>query len=298
MLCAVLQYCSLSLYHVCFHVFTHDADFFLSGCFSQRSLRDSSMAELDSPAGTLPYIPDNLTLAQFILDSQHPSRPIHKHDIPWFIEDHTRRTLGYEEIRARVFGLANGLKLRFGIEENDVVLIFSPNHMDYLVAVWAAHRLGAIMSGANPLFTPDELAYQIQATKASVIIAHPESLSVALVAARAAKLPSERIVLFNVDNASYGTQTTVQNIVDEGLASTSTFQERVLQPGEGKTKVAFLNFSSGTTGRPKAVAIPHYAPIANVIQLAAHHRVNDPNWEDQRFRQGDICCAVLPLYRT
>ena len=57
------------------------------------------MAELDSPAGELPYIPDNLTLAQFILDSQHPSRPIRKHGVPWLIEDHTGRTLGYEEVR-------------------------------------------------------------------------------------------------------------------------------------------------------------------------------------------------------
>ena len=106
-------------------------------------------------------------------------------------------------------------------------------------------------SGANPLFSPDELAYQIQATEASVIVAHPESLSVALSAARTAKLSPERIILFNADGASYGAQTTVQNVIDEGLASTLDFQERALQPGEGKTKVAFLNFSSGTTGRPK-----------------------------------------------
>ncbi|KAG6372892.1 hypothetical protein JVT61DRAFT_7328 [Boletus reticuloceps] len=253
------------------------------------------MAELDSPAGKLPYIPDNLTLAQFILDSHHPSRPIRKHGIPWFIEDHTGRTVGYEEIRARVFGLANGLKHRFGIKEDDVVLIFSPNHIDYLIVVWAAHRLGAIVSSANPLFTPDELAYQIQAIKASVIIAHPDALPVALSACRTTMLPAHRIILFNADGASYDAHTTVQDVIDEGLASTSTFQERVLQLGEGKTKVAFLNFSSGTTGRPKAIAIAHYAPIANVIQLAAHHRVNDPNWEGQRFKPGDICCAGMGL---
>jgi len=91
----------------------------------------------------------------------------------------------------------------------------------------------------------------MRATSASVVITHPESLSVALSASRATKLPADRIILFNVDGASYGAQTTVQNVIDEGLASTSTFQERVLQPGEGKTKVAFLNFSSGTTGKPK-----------------------------------------------
>ncbi|KIJ06739.1 hypothetical protein PAXINDRAFT_140455 [Paxillus involutus ATCC 200175] len=96
--------------------------------------------------------------------------------------------------------------------------------------------------------------------------------------------------------ASYGKQITVQALIDRGLASGDTFQERKLRSGEGKIKVAFLSFSSGTTGMPKAVAIPHYAPIANVIQLAAHHRLNDPQWEDQRFGRDDICCAVLPLY--
>ncbi|KAG9315618.1 hypothetical protein JVU11DRAFT_3260 [Chiua virens] len=254
------------------------------------------MAQLDSPAGVLPHIPDNLTLAQFILDSQHPSRPIRGHGIPWIIEEHTGRAMGYEETRARVFGLANGLKHRFSIKEDDVVLIFSPNHIDYLVAVWAAHRLGAIMSGANPQYTPDELGYQIQATKASIIITHPESLPAALSAAQATKLPMDRVVLFNVDGASHGTRVTVQNLIDNGLASSLTFQERVLQPGEGRTKLAYLKFSSGTTGRPKAVAISHYGSITNIIQAAAHNRVNDPQWEDQRFRPGDTCCVILPLY--
>lgn len=43
----------------------------------------------------------------------------------------------------------------------------------------------------------------------------------------------------------------------------------------------------------QAVAIPHYAVIANVIQMAAHHKVNIPytTWEKQRFRPGDVAGA-------
>jgi 4-coumarate--CoA ligase len=74
-------------------------------------------------------------------------------------------------------------------------------------------------------------------------------------------------MLFNVDGASCGAQTTVQNVIDEGLASTSTFQERVLQPGEGKTKVAFLSFSSGTTGRPKVWIVEHRRDIFSLADL-------------------------------
>ncbi|KAH7913982.1 hypothetical protein BJ138DRAFT_1170978 [Hygrophoropsis aurantiaca] len=259
------------------------------------------MAELASPAGPLPHIPDDLTLAQFTLDTQHPSRPIRKEGIPWIIEDHSGKKLGLEELRARTFGLANGLSLRYNIKEGDVVLIYSPNHLDYLVTVWAAHRLGAIISGANPLYTTDELVYQINATTAAVLITHPESFEVALSAATLTNMPANRVILFDTDaptKTAVANQCTVQSLITIGLAQQPNFVERRLNPGEGKTKVAFLNFSSGTTGKPKAVAIPHYAPIANTIQLAAHHKMNEDycDWEERRIRPGDVCSAVLPLY--
>lgn len=43
----------------------------------------------------------------------------------------------------------------------------------------------------------------------------------------------------------------------------------------------------------QAVAIPHYAVIANVIQMAAHHKVNVQytTWDKQRFRPGDVAVA-------
>ncbi|KAF9236498.1 phenylacetyl-CoA ligase [Melanogaster broomeanus] len=228
------------------------------------------MAELLSPAGALPFIPDDLTLAQFILDSQHPSRPVRKHGTPWIIEDHTGKTVGYEEIRTRVFGLANGLHTKFNIKEDDVAPYFGcffDARSDYLVAVWAAHRLGAIMSGANPSFTSDELTYQAQATSASVVITHP-----GLIVRGTFRCPGSQVASRTAP--SYGKQITIQALIDEGLASGAAWQERKLRPGEGKTKLAFLNFSSGTDW-----------------QTQAHHRLNDPQWENQRFRPGDVCCA-------
>jgi len=82
------------------------------------------------------------------------------------------------------------------------------------------------------------------------------------------------------------------------LRKDPSFVERHLNPGEAKTKIAFLCFSSGTTGRPKAVAIPHYAVIANIIQYAVFLKVNDPSipWDDLRYRPGDISTCVLPLF--
>jgi acyl-CoA synthetase (AMP-forming)/AMP-acid ligase II len=57
--------------------------------------------------------------------------------------------------------------------------------------------------------------------------------------------------------------------------------------------------NSGTTGKPKAVAIPHHAVIANVIQNAAFVRLNDPTLapDRARYRKGDVNLSVLPLFR-
>ncbi|KAH7913981.1 hypothetical protein BJ138DRAFT_1144920 [Hygrophoropsis aurantiaca] len=238
-------------------------------------------------------VPDDLTIPQFFLDYNHPLRPIRKDGSPWLIEDGTSRKIGYEEIRARTFGFANGLSLCFGIKEDDVVLIFSPNHVDYPIAIWGVHRLGAIISGANPTYTCDELVFQIETTKATIVIAHPVSLDTALTAARAAGIPADRVLTFGQSK-----QRTVDSVISEGLAHDPNFVERKLAPGEGQTKIAFLNFSSGTTGKPKAVAISHSAPITNVIAMAMHGKVGQDYcpWEQQRFRPGDVAAAVLPFF--
>ncbi|KIJ64459.1 hypothetical protein HYDPIDRAFT_90496 [Hydnomerulius pinastri MD-312] len=256
------------------------------------------MAEIFSPVQNLPRIPDDLTLTQFILDCEHPCKPVRKVGVPWIIEDHSGKTLELEELRTRTYGLANALKIRYDIKEDDAVLIFSPNHVDYLVAIWAAHRLGAIVSGANPTFTTDELAYQVEATKAGIILTHPDLLPVALSAARASGIHSDHVIVFDAAGSENLQVSTVQTLITQGLASPPGFKERRLSPGEARTKIAFYCFSSGTTGKPKAVAIPHYAPIANIIQMAVFHKLNasDVPMEEQRFRPGDICSGGEYIY--
>ncbi|KAG1829860.1 hypothetical protein EV424DRAFT_1535566 [Suillus variegatus] len=233
------------------------------------------MAEVVSPAGILPHIPDDLTLAQFILDVEHVRKPVRKNDA-WIIDDQSGRKIGLEELRTRTYGLANALSIRYSIQEDDVgndTIIQALAIQIILITLWLLGRLtdlAAAVSGANPLFTVDELPCS---------------------SAHAAGVSTDRIILFDVEDADTAQKLTVQALVSQGLASVPNFTERKLAPGEGKTKVAFLNFSSGTTGRPKAVAIPHYSPIANIIQLATHHRVGE-----EYAGLGLIDCVVLPLY--
>ncbi|KAL5535772.1 hypothetical protein ACEPAF_3866 [Sanghuangporus sanghuang] len=247
-----------------------------------------------------PAIPDDLTVAQFMLDVQHPMRPVRTENVPWLIEESTGRSVGFEELRSRTYGLANVMHMRWGIGEDDVVCIFLPNHVDYPVPIWAAHSLGAIVSCANPTHTADELVYQITTTKATVLTAHAGSLPTALAASRKAGLAADHIFLIDeLKTRNPIPFPTVSSLVREGLSKPHYFKERKLSPGEGKSKLAFLSFSSGTTGKPKAIALSHYALIANGLQVASLNRVNEyyAPWDKRRFRPGDVALGVLPFYR-
>ncbi|PCH40337.1 amp dependent CoA ligase [Wolfiporia cocos MD-104 SS10] len=256
------------------------------------------MTEIHGPGGPLPTIPDDLTVVQFMLDADHISRPKVVGPNVWLVEDATGRKVTKEEILTRVFGLANELSARWSIKEDDVVCIFSPNHIDYPIAIWAVHRLGATLTTANPSFTANELEYQLTITKAKAIITHPSALSVAIDAARATGIAADRIALFN-HQSPVNTSTVypmIDQLVSAGLSKPAYFVERRLRPGEGKTKLAFLSLSSGTTGQPKAVCIPHHSPIANVIQMAHLANLQTESWETRAYRPGDVAMALLPFY--
>jgi len=104
------------------------------------------MSEIYGPGGPLPAIPDDLTVVQFMLDSNHVSRPAVRRPNAWLIEDASGREIESIEVRSRTFGLANAISKKWGVGEDDVVCIFSPNHIDYPIAIWAMHRLGATLT--------------------------------------------------------------------------------------------------------------------------------------------------------
>ncbi|KAJ7320879.1 amp dependent CoA ligase [Mycena albidolilacea] len=247
----------------------------------------------------LPQIPDDMTLEEFMLDYSHKLRPVRPAGTPWLVVDKTGRKVGLDEIRTRTRGLEVGVKSQFGICEDDVVLIFSKNHIDYLICVWAMHRLLARVSLCNPTFTNSELGHQVRQTKPALIIAHADVLNTAIRGAREFGLSSDRVVvLTDDDHAKYPNQTTVDELIAKGLSLPNAPFTRKLHPGEGRKKIALLSPSSGTTGLPKVVALSHFGLIAGVLMVSSH-QMSDAKyatWEERRYRPGDISLGVVPLY--
>ena len=115
-------------------------------------------------------------------------------------------------------------------------------------------------------------------TKAKFIITHPASLDTALKASSSLSIAVDRIAIIlppthahHPSSSHYHARpeeglatarqkvVTVQSLIERGLGDLTVkgprFVERMLQKGEAKTKLAFLSFSSGTTGKPKVCYI-------------------------------------------
>ncbi|KAJ3512390.1 hypothetical protein NLJ89_g3552 [Agrocybe chaxingu] len=281
----------------------------------------------------LPHIPDNLTVAQFMLDYQHEIRPL-RGSTPCLIDDATDQPFSLETVSPQVLDTLyvmykyfhllgnietlNDLILFHLSGEEDTVMLVSPNHIgqsimiclsagvhravsDYPVAIWAVHKLGGIVTCSNPLLNVDELVYQLETAGVTFVLVHSSVLTTALDAARTTGLPLDRVVLLDHSPSSHGLESvqSVPTLIKLGHERMRMFSERVLCTGEGKTKIALLCWSSGTTGKPKAVAIPHHAFIANIIQMAAHNQVGEGSGHrpHRSYGPGDVA-LVLPFYHV
>ncbi|KAI9056488.1 phenylacetyl-CoA ligase [Trametes sanguinea] len=250
---------------------------------------------------SIPYVEprDNLTIPQFVFSEtfEHPTKSSQIGKYPCMIEEDTGRKVYLSELNYRTDALARAFNALYNIRSGDIVSLYIPNHVDYPALTWAIHRLGGIVAALSASLTSEELAYQLTVAKPSLLVAYVENLPAALEAAKAVNLPSSRIIVLDGQKS----KTKLPHKSVEELVNDKTlppYEEFTFsKPGEAREKIAFLCFSSGTTGKPKAVAISHFNLISDLIQFAAFNHVNQnyAPWEEQRFRPGDVASGVLPF---
>ncbi|KAL8715190.1 MAG: hypothetical protein Q9220_001148 [cf. Caloplaca sp. 1 TL-2023] len=184
---------------------------------------------------------------------------------------------------------------KFGIKEGEVILVFTPNHVFLPATYLAIIATGRIFSGANPAFTPNELAYQLKDTGARLLLTHPDFLDTARQAATQVGLPKEQILYFSEKQS-----TPSDGILDwrSILSSESDAEHYQLKQmdGEAATRtIATINYSSGTTGLPKGVCVSHFNFIANIAQTM-YIKKSDPTFDPPSERW--IACPKMgiPVY--
>ena len=140
------------------------------------------------------------------------------------------------------------------------------------------------MSPANPDYKAHELAHQLKDCGAKALVTQRYLLSTVLEAAKAAGLPTSSVLVVGDEpDELWGVQC-VTSILD--FRNTAQMYRT---PIEAKADLAFLVYSSGTTGLPKAVMLTHFNIVADTVMVATVEG-KILQWSK------DKVLAVLPYY--
>lgn len=195
------------------------------------------------------------------------------------------------------------LKAQWGWRRGDVLAFFTPNDVDTAVLTCGCLWAGGVASPANPLYTVHELAFQLRNARARALVTQADFLPQATEAAARAGIPAERIILLGPQGSvsvggSGGGAHKVRHWRELLLTKPSSY---VAAARHGKTTVrpredlAFLVYSSGTTGMPKGVRLTHYNVISNLLQnekMDGQHLKPFGGPENR----GDRMLGVLPFF--
>ncbi|KAK3724517.1 hypothetical protein LTR37_001141 [Vermiconidia calcicola] len=219
------------------------------------------------------FLPRDLTTWQWLFE--HPTySPLHRFPASQLGGYHnavTKETLNWADVKTAASHLSTALVRNYGLQEGNTVALFSQNTIWYPVAMHATLRVGGKVSGASPAYNVEEMSYALRTADARFLMTHPDSMAVAVAAAREAGVPRENVFLLEGSMEGYKN---VKELIEEGRGLEEVPYFRI---PEGKTNgdvCGFLSFSSGTTGLPKAVMIAHQNVIAQCLQV---QRITPPD---------------------
>ncbi|RDW77129.1 hypothetical protein BP6252_05182 [Coleophoma cylindrospora] len=201
----------------------------------------------------------------------------------------TLRSYTYAQVKAAATEFGKGLKT-WEWKKGDVLGIYSPNCIDLPAIIWGAHYAGGIVSPANPGYTVKELAFQLSDCRAKALVTQRAQLKEALEACKIVGIPEDRIILIGDERderARIKHFTSVRNI-----SGATRYRRSKINP---EKDLAFLVYSSGTTGHPKGVMLTHRNIVANVLQ----GKVSEGNmlsWTGGNDNKGDRLLAFLPFF--
>ncbi len=217
------------------------------------------------------------------------------------------RTLSFSDIDDASRAFAAFLQAQ-GLAPGDRVALMMPNMPQYPVAVAAVLRAGYVVVNVNPLYTPRELAHQLEDSGAKLIVL-VENFATTLQQCLH-EVPTQKIVLTALgDMLGFPKRLIVNAVVrhvkkmvphyelpgaigfNEALAQGR--RKRLTAATLGPDDLAVLQYTGGTTGVSKGAMLSHRNLVANVLQSEAWYKPalkNIPVGE-----QINTVCA-LPLY--
>ena len=216
------------------------------------------------------------------------------------------KTMTYSDLGQQVERAAAGLQ-RLGVRKGTKVGLFLPNSPTFIVYYYAVLKIGGVVVNYNPLYTVDELAFQVRDSETEIMVTldlkllfdkveallKDNVLDRAVVASFSGLLPGGKAVLFRLFKAKElarpNASAVRERVILEGQLLTD-HGPRTPVPIDPDNDIAVLQYTGGTTGTPKGAMLTHSNAYINVLQVTS--------WAPELVDGDEKVMGVLPFFHV
>ena len=193
---------------------------------------------------------------------------------------HDKKRISYLDLNLKCDNLARCLKSRGISKDNRVALLFE-NSVEYIIAYYAALKLGLVVAPLNPGLKPDGLQYLLDDLDPAVIISNNKcerllkavNIDDSIIKLIIIKNPKQKWLDFSIPVITFENSIAPQ----QGLLPHDT-----ITPND----LANIIYTSGSTGSPKGVMLSHGNLVSNTQSISQYLSLNHE----------DIQMVVLPFF--